>query len=446
MKISQYQLASVIVVATYVGPVYADGLGGLGAARALFLIVAAFVVLGVLAFVLNLAQASRSETGEHGKSNRFALITSIIYLVVASPLFIWVLIYPKLDFVIYLIVIMYLGVITTTLLQVFANRRYVFIFVGAFFLVILLRTPEIISYTEYQTVDNVPLPETIELSKQMDNQYIHLADGRIFRFTERYNSSGQDKKFADDAKLMIEETLTSKESGVYILHGLRVTNEYYRLKFQQAEPLITIPIKSVRLDKNEPYHVGKVELLDDSWRADDRALARAISRNCCSSAWVEELSMRGAPRNREMLQDLAEKVPENSDVDGIAVSLIKFGVNVNAKDQRGETALYAAIDNVDKRKYGQPHFAERYKSYITTLLENGAYPNAVTKDGDTPLYHTIVRHNYELAHLLLAHGADPRQRTMRRETAYEAVQEQMKNAVTDNERKVLEKLVAEMNN
>lgn len=77
-----------------VTPLFADGLGGLAAVRAMFLIW--FVVFalsgGVLA--LNLIFTDWSGSGEHNEKHRWLLILSVIYLLAGSPLFAWFLISP----------------------------------------------------------------------------------------------------------------------------------------------------------------------------------------------------------------------------------------------------------------------------------------------------------------------------------------------------------------
>lgn len=112
---------------------------------------------------------------------------------------------------------------------------------------------------------------------------------------------------------------------------------------------------------------------------------------------------------------------------------IRGGVDVNAKDQFGSTALHYAI-------------VEKHVGIVSLLLANGADPAAQDGDGKTPLHYaieynlpsvaedllehdqTIVsiadkfgneplwsaafnsRGNYDLVNLLLRYGADPRHR------------------------------------
>src|SRR5258706_13688958 len=58
----------------------------------------------------------------------------------------------------------------------------------------------------------------------------------------------------------------------------------------------------------------------------------------------------------------------------IALALLDAGANVNARDERGWTALHFAV-NADKRA-------------AALLLAAGADPNAVANDGRTPLHQT----------------------------------------------------------
>lgn len=435
------------------GPVSAHGLGGLGAVQAIYMIAFAIIALGAFVLTLNLAQINRSETDKHGKSDRFTLIASITYLLVASPVFIWLSVYPRLDFLVYLIVFVYLAALTTALHKVFTNKRHMIAFFGAAFLYILLRTPEIISYTEYHLIDNVPLLKTVELTEQKDNQYIHLRDGRIFRFTERYNSSGQEQKFDADAKLMIEGPLKSKERGVYTLHGSRISQEYHNLRNTHGNPFITIPINIVTLNKNEAYHVGLIELLDANWKADNRTLTRAIVRYCCDSAWVEELIRRGADpnevgyKNSSLLHLISGEAPYGEEIERAADILIKSGANINATNDQGKTPLYVAIESIQRHSFRQSRLSGSEKSYVKLLLEIGANPNISDNKGNTPLHATIPVRFYELSRLLLEHGANSELPDSKGESAYELAQYyfiHQKAALSDEEESELENLIHEM--
>ncbi|CAG0904570.1 unnamed protein product [Cyprideis torosa] len=74
--------------------------------------------------------------------------------------------------------------------------------------------------------------------------------------------------------------------------------------------------------------------------------------------------------------------------------LIAKGTEVNAKDERGKTPLFVAIEN-------------NRHSVVDVLLSHGADPNVTHKDVRSPLFVATERGHNSVVDVLLAHGADP---------------------------------------
>ena len=113
--------------------------------------------------------------------------------------------------------------------------------------------------------------------------------------------------------------------------------------------------------------------------------------------------------------------------ESIVVSLLQQGVDVNAVNDRGETALIHASENgyeslvrvllkhgadvntVDKGGWTALLFASSYghKGVVRVLLEHGANVNAVDKDGRSALMRASLRGGHEnIVRVLLEYGAD----------------------------------------
>ena len=84
--------------------------------------------------------------------------------------------------------------------------------------------------------------------------------------------------------------------------------------------------------------------------------------------------------------------------------LIKEGINVNAKDKNGYTALLTASEQADFEM-------------ARLLIDNGADVNAGDKDGYTPLMYVAYSGNIDIAKMLIKNGADVNARDKDRWTA-----------------------------
>jgi hypothetical protein len=419
-------------------PVYATtGLSGLGGLYYLAVMIAAgfFLVLPCVVIANRLKNKNRAKT----RVDLIFIIMAIVYLLALSPFFIWILFNPRLALIPYLI--LYIILLTGILWYFFERRQLMLYLAVSIFLLAILRTPEIISYDDYQVIDNNPLESTIKLARQKDNQYIHLEDGRIFRFRERYNSSGQEGKFEKDAPLMVVETGVSDGKHIFMLFGIKSSQEYYQYENFREKPLFTIPLVAVSMEKNAIDHLGTIELLDSDWKADDTALKRAITQFCCDSAWVQELIDRGANPKQvsdgindyNLLHWISGDSPYSVEKENIARILVESGTELNAMGDRGETPLSLAVNEIIRERLSDSEI-----SYVRLLLELGANPNI--GNGYPLLHNALVHREFELTMLLLKYGADPKIKDSRGYDFY-AVVEELKGTFSG---KVLENVMKQL--
>jgi len=110
-------------------------------------------------------------------------------------------------------------------------------------------------------------------------------------------------------------------------------------------------------------------------------------------------------RGRTALFVVGEHRYADSDVDmpRCIELLASAGIDVNARDAEGMTALHRASD----------------KPIAEVLLAHGANPNLRDEDGETPLFKDW---NSDIEELLLAHGADPDIRNKKGRTAFQALE------------------------
>ena len=80
--------------------------------------------------------------------------------------------------------------------------------------------------------------------------------------------------------------------------------------------------------------------------------------------------------------------------------LLKYGADINLKNNNGNTALQLCIERTN-------YVERKNNNYICKLLiENGANINISNNNGNTPLMHSLLIENMEMVLLLLNNGAD----------------------------------------
>ena len=95
---------------------------------------------------------------------------------------------------------------------------------------------------------------------------------------------------------------------------------------------------------------------------------------------------------------------------GVAELLLGHGARVNAEDIRGQTPLHQVL--LGSHNYqsligrSQKRDPEKAFRLVRRLLESGADVNAQNKDHETPLHMASRLRLYEMARILLKHGAD----------------------------------------
>ena len=98
----------------------------------------------------------------------------------------------------------------------------------------------------------------------------------------------------------------------------------------------------------------------------------------------------------------------NGNIDMIEF-LVKNGIDINAQNEKGQTALYFAISkevSMFTTTIQKEQIFENQLDTIKELLKHGADINIKDKFGNTPLTHAVYRGNIDITKLLLENGAD----------------------------------------
>ncbi|MBQ3143445.1 MAG: ankyrin repeat domain-containing protein [Akkermansia sp.] len=117
-------------------------------------------------------------------------------------------------------------------------------------------------------------------------------------------------------------------------------------------------------------------------------LTRAIEHPHHSQGFAVRLIQHGATFDSELLIFAVR-----NNMRELVTAILKAGTDINAKDERGNTALHCAA------RMGKVYF-------ITELIENGAYSEVKNNANYTPLLLAIRYRRFEAATILLNYGAD----------------------------------------
>lgn len=402
------------VAAGYSTQALADGLGGLSALRWVFGFIIVIVGIGLVVVIPGLIRAFiLRRRGEEGtRAQQVYLGIAIAYLLLLSPIAIGMMTAPRLSVWLYAAVAGYLALLAITILYFYDNRKHVFVAVGLVFVLVVLSTPEIVSFTRYEYVENMPLDNSIGLLEQKDSEYLPLEDGRLFYVEKRYNSGGPGDLAPPGARFTV--TPVAGDDALYDLDGLGRSQAYHDHANDIPDPLVTIPLRGVSINLYDSRRIGRARLLGDDWQADDSVLQRATNAFCCDPEWVGELLARGADARTTyrssrwtVLHTMAGKSPYGPDVNETARLLIRNGADVNAIGSLGRSAFHATLKEAQRDAFREDKLQDSQREYLALLLELGADPNTRDKRGLTPLHDTVHGRFYSLSHLLLRHGADP---------------------------------------
>jgi hypothetical protein len=439
-------------------PAYADpGLSSLEILHYPFLFFVAVVGVGLLVIVPGLLRARRLDERTEGPTRGFRILIglAIVFLVVASPFFFWIILAPRLVWWMYGPLILILWIASSTLLLFDVDRRSVRIAAAVVLGFVLVRTPEIFSYTRYEIVDNAlgEMADPIELLEQKDSEYLPLADGRLFFLEERYNSSGPGPIFEPGTRLVIDKAHLGADDESFHLHGIGKSQALYQHELDRIDSLITIPLDTIRIDRNAVRTIGRVRLLGPNWRADDLTLHRAIYTHCCDPEWIRELIRRGADPNQitryadtNPLHGLASQAPYEGEFPRTVTILVDAGVDLQASNNLGKSPLHVAVDATLHDAFRPEGILEAHRLFLRRLLELGADPNTHDLAGTTPLHETIPRFP-ELARMLIEYGADPTLESARGESAIDRAlyyQTKQKAVLSDSQEEALDALIQEM--
>lgn len=88
---------------------------------------------------------------------------------------------------------------------------------------------------------------------------------------------------------------------------------------------------------------------------------------------------------------------------GIAVELLALGANASARNRRGSGPLHYAADGSPGSRSWNP---EAQAAVVECLIQAGADPNGLNKDGVTPLHRAVRTRCASAVRVLLANGAE----------------------------------------
>lgn len=425
---------------------------GLSSLQGLAEILLFFIAVGIVAaVVVAIYIVKRLKPGRAGeiKSGKLFRIVTLVILLLGLPVFLTAFSVPGFQPGWLIAVILFLALLSVALLDLTDNKRIVFSAVGATLLVYVIIVSQIVSFTAHQIVDNQAFVPTHELAERMGATFIRTTDGGLYRLTR--NQLPRRDLFHKPVSLRIEISPTSGDVPSYSISSVGESNEHYRYRKDFTNPWFTIPLQRITIAKNSVMSIGYFKRLDGTqWTADNRELNAAIYESCCDASWFATLIEHGADPtqisigSRNLLHFLANRINRHDGIVEAAAVFVQAGVELNQKDQWGKTPLFVAVDSAEHSYFQRPELAARFTGFIKLLLESGADPNITADYGFTPLHEAVISRRYELASLLLNHGANPALLTTDNRSAFQRASNTLKHATDDAQKQSLQALISEM--
>jgi len=236
----------------------------------------------------------------------------------------------------------------------------------------------IIDFNLYILVDN-DYPEATTITSAHVERYFEVDDGRHFYLVKnglRYFKPGR--------KVVIRDDKTSKTKvSVYDIFEASGGYMFFRERKRTEGKKLWIPILPVTKKRFQLTNRGPILLLTNDWHIDDLAAHTKHIPWCCDATWTKLLLEHGANPSRAihdrlpLYSALAPMgwVRDEAELNSIELKLeilLSAGVNINATNSYGETALFGAtrLSNDKALKW---------------LLTHGANPDIRNKKGDTAL-------------------------------------------------------------